>query len=68
MDAPPPGPKRKEEEDNGDVAMLRGTTLSVYRFVFREGRPVGPHDVQRGLGLSSASVASYHLASCWRPA
>lgn len=62
MDAPPPGPKRKEEEGDGDAAMLRGTTLSVYRFVFREGRPVGPHDVQRGLGLSSASVASYHLA------
>ncbi len=29
--------------------------------MFREGKPVGPHDIQRGLGLSSASVASYHL-------
>ena len=34
----------------------------MYRFIFREGKPVGPHDIQRGLGLSSASVASYHIA------
>jgi len=41
---------------------LKDTTLKVYRYIFREGKAVGPHDIQRALKLSSASVASYHLA------
>ena len=44
-----------------DADILKGTTLKVYRFIFREGGPVGVHDVQRGLGLSSPSLASYHI-------
>jgi hypothetical protein len=41
---------------------LRGTTLRVYRYLYRQaGRPVGIHDVQSGLGLSSPSVAHYHI-------
>lgn len=51
----------KEGKRTGQPLLLKGTTLSVYRFVFREGKPVGPRDVQRGLRLSSASVASYHI-------
>ena len=33
----------------------------MYRFLYREGRPVGVHEVQKGLQLSSPSVAHYHL-------
>jgi hypothetical protein len=40
---------------------LRGTTLSVYRYLFRKGVPLGPSDVQNGLRLSSPSIAYYHL-------
>jgi predicted DNA-binding transcriptional regulator len=49
-------PEKNEQED-----ILRGTTLRVYRFIYRQGRPVGIHDVQRGLELSSPSVAQYHI-------
>jgi predicted DNA-binding transcriptional regulator len=44
-----------------DETSLRGTTLKVYRFMLKSKTPVGIHDVQRGLGLSSASVAQYHI-------
>jgi hypothetical protein len=41
---------------------LNGTTLRVYRFLFRQaGKPVGVHEVQSRLGLSSPSVAHYHI-------
>ena len=33
----------------------------MFRFVYRQAEPVGVHDVQRGLGMSSPSVAYYHL-------
>jgi hypothetical protein len=42
--------------------ILEGTTRKVFRFVYRQRQPVGIHDVQRGLGLSSPSVAHYHIA------
>ena len=38
-----------------------GTTLIVYSYVVKEGRPVGPRDVMRGANLSSPSVAYRHL-------
>jgi hypothetical protein len=41
--------------------ILEGTTRRVFRFVYRQGEPVGIHDIQRGLGLSSPSVAHYHV-------
>ena len=44
-----------------DTTELRGTTLRVYRYLFKLGRPAGIREVQRGLGLSSPSVAEYHL-------
>jgi len=50
---------RMKSSDGKNV--LVGTTLKVYRFIFRSGRPVGVRDVQRGLGLSSPSVALYHI-------
>ena len=40
---------------------LEGTTLAVYQFAVRFGRPIGTRDVQRNVGLSSASVAYRHL-------
>jgi hypothetical protein len=35
--------------------------MRVYRFLYREGRSLGVHEVQKGLKLSSPSVAHYHL-------
>ena len=53
---------RADDMDGGsDEFVLKDTTLRVYRFLYREGRPVGIRDVQRGLGLSSPSVAQYHV-------
>ena len=40
---------------------LEGITLSVYLYVVRKDRPVGPRDVMRGAHLSSPSVAYRHL-------
>ncbi len=44
-----------------DGVGFEGTTLSVYLFVAKEGKPVGPRDVMRGVHLSSPSVAYRHL-------
>ena len=44
--------------NNRDV--LSGTTRRVYRYIYRRG-PVRPHDIQRDLGLSSPSLADYHV-------
>jgi hypothetical protein len=40
---------------------LEGTTLKVYLYVVKHGKPVGPRDVMRGVNLSSPSVALRHL-------
>jgi DNA-binding transcriptional ArsR family regulator len=47
-------------EENKDV--LRGTTLDVYRFLLKSSKPIGIRELQRALGLSSSSVAMYHLS------
>jgi hypothetical protein len=39
---------------------IRGNTLKVYLYLLKHG-PSELRDVQRGLNLSSASLASYHL-------
>ena len=39
---------------------VRGNALKVYLYLLRHG-PSELRDVQRGVGLSSASLASYHL-------
>ncbi len=39
---------------------VRGNSLKVYLYLLRHG-PSELRDVQRGVGLSSASLASYHL-------
>ena len=38
-----------------------GTTLNVYSYVVKKGKPVGPREVMRGASLSSPSVAYWHL-------
>ena len=40
---------------------LKGTTLRVYWHLIRSGKPTTLRRLQRSLGLSSPSVASYHL-------
>jgi DNA-binding Lrp family transcriptional regulator len=42
--------------------VLRGLTLKVYKFILKEDRPVGIREVQRALGLSSPTLALYHMS------
>jgi hypothetical protein len=44
---------------NGDL--LRGTTLVIYKYLIKNGRPIGPRELQRSLSLSSSGLASFHL-------
>jgi ABC-type multidrug transport system fused ATPase/permease subunit len=46
---------------NASNEELEGITLSVYLYVVRKGKPVGPRDVMKGANLSSPSVAYRHL-------
>jgi hypothetical protein len=46
---------------NADKEELEGITLSVYLYVVKKGKPVGPRDVMKGANLSSPSVAYRHL-------
>ena len=46
---------------NGGNAELEGTTFTVYSYVVKESKPVGPREVMRGANLSSPSVAYRHL-------
>jgi predicted DNA-binding transcriptional regulator len=39
---------------------LSGTTRRVYRYIYKHG-PVRLHDIQRNVGLSSPSLADYHV-------
>jgi len=52
----------EEKKTNGFAKVeLGGTTLRVYRYLYRMGKPCGIREIQRGLGLSSPSVAVYHV-------
>ena len=46
---------------NSEAEKLEGKTLSVYSYVVKEGKPVGPREVMRGANLSSPSLAYFHL-------
>lgn len=46
---------------DGVTPELKGTTLKVYRYMYKAGNAVRVNDVQRALGLSSPSVAQYHI-------
>jgi len=41
--------------------VLRGLTLKVYKYILQNDRPVGIREVQRGLNLSSPTLALYHM-------
>lgn len=56
-------PRKAEAPKKRDV--LNGTTRRVYRYVYRRG-PVRLHDIQRDLGLSSPSLADYHVQKLLR--
>lgn len=44
-----------------EIPEPEGTTLNVYSYVVKQGKPVGPREVMRGASLSSPSVAYWHL-------
>jgi hypothetical protein len=44
-----------------EIQEPEGTTLNVYSYVVKQGKPVGPREVMRGANLSSPSVAYWHL-------
>jgi len=46
---------------NETEEVLKGLTTKVYKFVLKRGEPTGIREVQRGLKLSSPTLASYHL-------
>lgn len=46
---------------NDDNNELEGTTFTIYAYVVKENKPVGPREVMRGINLSSSSVAYRHL-------
>jgi len=41
--------------------VLRGLTLKVYKYILQNNKPVGIREVQRGLNLSSPTLALYHM-------
>jgi hypothetical protein len=41
--------------------ILRGTTLRIYRYLYRIGEPAGLANIQNSLELSSPGVVDYHL-------
>ncbi|MDG7002006.1 MAG: winged helix-turn-helix transcriptional regulator, partial [Nitrososphaerota archaeon] len=61
-DRSPESPKKKEStQQDGKGKPLAGTTLRVYRLLYKEGTPLGINEVQRKAGLSTSSLAYYHL-------
>jgi hypothetical protein len=47
------------KEGKGDE--LKGTTLRVYKYLLRAGKPTRISDLQHGLQVSSPSLIQYHL-------
>ena len=47
--------------DQNDKDILHGKTYRVYRFIIGQNGPVGIREIQRRLGFSSPSLASYHV-------
>ena len=54
------------EGPDADDDVLKGTTLRVYRFIFKEGNPVRIYEIQRALKMSSPSLAQYHVSKLLR--
>ena len=55
-------PKEPQEEGGGKRdSYLKGTTYRIYRHLLWQRKPVGFSEIQKGLGLSSPSVAEYQI-------
>ncbi|PWI46826.1 hypothetical protein CEE45_14860 [Candidatus Heimdallarchaeota archaeon B3_Heim] len=52
--------EQNDQSINYETA-IKGTTLDVYFYLLRKKEAAGVREIQRGLGLSSPSVSSYHL-------
>jgi DNA-binding transcriptional ArsR family regulator len=52
---PPPTPALDAESE------LKGKTLKAYLFILKSSKSVGVRELQRALGMSSASVAYHHI-------
>jgi predicted DNA-binding transcriptional regulator len=51
-----------DETGNEDLELgLTGRTMRVYWYMLQNREPLGRRDIQRGVNLSSASLAEYHL-------
>jgi len=54
-------PKKYRKLKKSRTDRLSGTTLRIYRLMYKSGHPMGVNEIQRLAGLSSPSVAFYHL-------
>ncbi len=52
-------PSSLKDAKTDDV--LEGTSKKVFRYIYHQPGPVGVHDIYRGMGLSSPSLAHYHV-------
>lgn len=53
---------KEEDSENPDtLSNLHGNTLLIYWYMLRNTRPHGLREIQRGIGLSSSSLALHHL-------
>jgi hypothetical protein len=50
-------------ERKDESSVLAGNSLKIYRYLYKQGtaHPASLHDIQRGLDLSSVSLAQYHV-------
>lgn len=48
------------DEDARSRGELRGTSLRVYRYILKTGKPVRLNQIQKDLHLSGLSLAQYH--------
>jgi predicted DNA-binding transcriptional regulator len=53
--------KEHAESPTSYADSLKGTTMRVYRYIYKTGNAVKVNELQRALKLSSPSVAQYHL-------
>jgi len=53
--------RSKELTEDELDSLLKGKTQKVYFYMLRHLRPLGMREIQRGSGLSSPSLAIYHL-------
>ena len=51
--------EHQTKEDH--IQVLSGTTLKVYRYLFKQGRPARVSEVQEEMGFRTPSTAHYHL-------